>query len=192
MAPAPAGLRDAFHRDTTKRVEVERTGKNGQRAPYEDALLLFAQGRYTEVEKMVSGWTEQELSNPKALTLLARLSANQGKLDDAEMWCEKAIVADKCCAVNYYLLATIVMEKDFMEKAVSLLKRALYLDPNFALANFVLANILMRSGKRKPANKYLDHAFNLVSSCNADQVVPESEGITAGRLMEIIAVMKRT
>ncbi|HJW87542.1 MAG TPA: hypothetical protein VJ440_12995, partial [Candidatus Brocadiaceae bacterium] len=106
-------------------------------------------------------------------------------------WCEKAIIADKCCAVNYYLLATIVMEKDLIEEAVSLLKRALYLDPHFALANFVLANILMRRGKRKPAKKYLDNAFNLIAARNADEVVPESEGITAGRLMDIISAMKQ-
>ena len=124
-------------------------GTKVQRTPYEDALLLFEQGRYAEGEEIISGWTEHGLNNPKALTLLARICANQGKLDDAEMWCEKAIIADKCCAVNYYLLATIVMEKDLVEEAVSLLKRALYLDPHFALANFVLAYLLMRSGKRK-------------------------------------------
>ena len=191
VAPASAGFRDTVHRDTRKSVEEERAGKKGQRTPYENALLLFEQGRYTEVENIISGWTEHELNNPKALTLLARICANQGKLDDAEMWCEKAIIADKCCAVNYYLLATIVMEKDLIEEAVSLLKRALYLDPHFALANFVLANILMRIGKRKPAKKYLDNAFNLISARNSDEIVHESEGITAGRLLEIIAVMKQ-
>ncbi|HJW86259.1 MAG TPA: CheR family methyltransferase, partial [Candidatus Brocadiaceae bacterium] len=132
VEPASAGLRDIFYRDITKSVEEELAGKKGQQTSYENALLLFEQGRYTEVENIISGWTGHELNNPKALTLLARICANQGKLDDAEMWCEKAIIADKCCAVNYYLLATIVMEKDLIEEAVSLLKRALYLDPHFA------------------------------------------------------------
>ncbi|MBF8277277.1 MAG: methyltransferase, CheR-type [Candidatus Brocadiaceae bacterium] len=189
---ATSGLRDTFYRDLTKSFEGKRYGTKVQRTPYEDALLLFEQGRYAEGEEIISGWTEHELNNPKALTLLARICANQGKLDDAEMWCEKAIIADKCCTVNYYLLATIVMEKDLIEEAVSLLKRALYLDPHFALVNFVLANILMRRGKHKAAKKYLDNAFNFISARNADEVVPESEGITVGRLMEIIAVMKRT
>ena len=106
------------------------------------------------------------------------------------MWCEKAIIADKCCAVNYYLLATIVMEKDLVEEAVALLKRALYLDPHFALAHFVLANLLMRGGKRKMSRKYLENAYDLVSARKSDEMVPESEGITAGRLMEIISAMK--
>lgn len=187
-----SGLRDTFYRDLAKSVEGERAGTEGQRTPYEDALLLFEQGRYAEGEEIISGWTEYELNNPKALTLLARICANQGKLDDAEMWCEKAIIADKCCAVNYYLLATIVMEKDIIEEAVALLKRALYFDPHFALAHFVLANLLMRGGKRKMSKKYLDNAFDIVATRNFDEVVPESEGITAGRLMEIISAMKRT
>lgn len=191
VAAASAGFRDAAYRNTTKNIEEERAGKKGWQTSYENALLLFEQGRYTEVENVISGWTGHELNNPKALTLLARICANQGKLDDAEMWCEKAIIADKCCAVNYYLLATIVMEKDLIEEAVSLLKRALYLDPHFALANFVLANLLMRIGNRKPAKKYLDNAFNLIAARNADEVVPESEGITAGRLLEIITAMKQ-
>lgn len=188
---ASSGLRKTFYRNVTKNHEGKRAGTKGPRTSYDDALLLFEQGRYAEVEEIISGWTDHELNNPKALTLLARICANQGKLDDAEMWCEKAIIADKCCAVNYYLLATIVMEKDLVEEAVSLLKRALYLDPHFALANFVLANLLMRSGKRKMSKKYLDNAFNLVSVRNSDEIVPESEGITAGRLLDIISAMKQ-
>ncbi len=188
---ASSGLRDTFYRDVTKSFERKRSGTKVQRAPYDDALLLFEQGRYAEVEEIISGWTDHELNNPKALTLLARICANQGKLDDAEMWCEKAIIADKCCAVNYYLLATIVMEKDLVEEAVALLKRALYLDPRFALAHFVLANLLMRGGKRKMSEKYLENAYDLVSARKSDEMVPESEGITAGRLLEIISAMKQ-
>lgn len=188
---AASDLRDTSCYDLTKSVEGERDGAEGQRTPYEEALLLFEQGRYAEAEEIISGWAEYELSNPKALTLLSRICANQGKLDDAEMWCERAIIADKICAVNYYLLATIVMEKDRLEEAIALLKSALYIDPRFALAHFVLANLLMRGGNRKTSRKYLDNAFNLVSARRHDEVVPESEGITAGRLMEIIAVMKR-
>jgi len=183
----PSGLRN----DSGRVLKGKRGRAKEQRTPYEEALFLLEQRRYAEAEEKMSAWTEHELRNPKALTLLARTCANQGKLDDAEMWCEKAINADKCCAINYYLLATIVMEKYRFNEATTLLKRALYLDPRFALAHFVLANLLMRCGKRKISEKHLNNAFDIVSTRSHNEVVPESEGITAGRLMEIISTMKR-
>jgi chemotaxis protein methyltransferase CheR len=44
----------------------------------------------------------------------------------------------------------------------------------------------LRQGKGKAARKHFDNALGLLESYGQDEVLPESEGILAGRLTEII------
>ncbi|OPX93284.1 MAG: Chemotaxis protein methyltransferase Cher2 [Pelotomaculum sp. PtaB.Bin104] len=118
---------------------------------------------------------------------LARICANQGKLNEALECCEKAICADKLNPGLYYLLATILQEKGLVEEAIVSLKRALYLDQNFVLAHFALGNITMRQGNHLESEKHYRNALTLLSRYAQGDILPESEGITAGRLSEIIA-----
>jgi chemotaxis protein methyltransferase CheR len=126
------------------------------------------------------------------LALLARSCANAGNLAEALEWCERAIVADKFDAALRYLRATILLEEERVEEAVASLKRALYLDQNFALAHFALGGIARRRGREKEAAKYFQNALALLRACQADALVPESEGLTAGRLIQLISTMSKT
>ncbi|MDP2861975.1 MAG: tetratricopeptide repeat protein [Desulfobacterales bacterium] len=86
-------------------------------------------------------------SSQEMLVLFTKILANQGKLEDAFHWCEKAVSADKCDPHLHYLLAIILEEQKKGEEAKASLKKALYLDPDFVLAHFALANISLRGGK---------------------------------------------
>ena len=72
------------------------------------------------------------------------------------------------------------------DAAVASLKRSLYLDQDFILAHFTLANINRSAERFKESNKSYKNALALLSAMAPDRVIPESEGITAGRLKEII------
>jgi len=120
---------------------------------------------------------------------LARVCADQGKLAEAREWCEKAIIADKLNPSLYYLLSIILQEQDQVEEAILSLKRALYLDQNFVLAHFALGNLALRQGNDYDSEKYFGNALMLLDGYDKEDILPESEGITAGRLAEIIAVI---
>lgn len=124
--------------------------------------------------------------NDIKMSQLARVCANQGKLNEALEWCEKAICADKLEPGLYYLLATILQEQDQVEEAIVALKRALYLDQNFVLAYFALGNITMQQGNSLESEKHYRNALTLLNKYAQEDILPESEGITAGRLSEII------
>ena len=129
--------------------------------------------------------------DPKAIALLARNYANQGKLAEALEWCEKAIAVDKLNPGLYYLRATILQEQGQLEEAVMSLKRALYLDRNFVLAHFALGNITRQQGKFNESDRHFENALTLLRSYRQEEILPESEGISAGRLSEIIASTHR-
>ena len=127
-----------------------------------------------------------EQDDGHALSATARNCANQGKLGAASEWCEKAIAADKLNPAHYYLLATIQQEQGQADAAVQSLMRALYLDPGFVLAHFALANVRLSQGRRREAGRHFTNALALLRARPHDEGLPESDGLTAGRLAEII------
>ena len=74
-----------------------------------------------------------------------------------------------------------------VEDAQISLKRALYLDPKLVLAHFALGNLTLWQGKGDQALRHFENALALLRTFAPDDTVPGSEGMTAGRLSEIIA-----
>jgi chemotaxis protein methyltransferase CheR len=138
---------------------------------------------------MILSLVSHNQDNSKAIALLARVYANQGRLAEALEWCEKAIATDKLNSVLRYLHATILQEQGLIDGANISLKQALYLNQNFVLAHFVLGNLALQQGKRKESKKHFGNALMLLRSYPQAEILPESEGITGGRLLEIIRLM---
>ena len=123
----------------------------------------------------------------RALSLTARACANQGRLAEAAEWCERAIAADKLNPACHYLLAAIQQELGQHDSAVQSLSCALYLDADFVLAHFALGNLRLSQGRRREAERHFDNTLALLRARPHDEVLPESDGLTAGRLAEITA-----
>ena len=117
---------------------------------------------------------------------MARNCANQGRLGEALKWCEKAIAADKMNALHYYLSATILQELGQHDIAIEPLMRALYLDPDFVLAHFALANLHQLQGRYRDAQRYFGNVLLLLHKRSQDEILPDADGLTAGRLVAIV------
>ena len=121
------------------------------------------------------------------MILLSRVYGDQGNLAEALVWCERAVAADPLNWEGHFLLATIFQAQDQVEKAKVSLERVLYLDQDFILAHFELGNLIRQQGKKKQSDRHFSNARSLLSTLlHHDDTVPGSEGITAGRLMQII------
>jgi chemotaxis protein methyltransferase CheR len=128
----------------------------------------------------------RRMPQPQDFALLTRSLANEGRLDDALAWSERWIAADKLDPVAHYLNAMIMQELGKRELARRSLQRAIYLQPDFALAHFSLGNL---ADCGTGMNRHFENALGLLSGRPADEVVPESDGLTAGRLREIIVAL---
>ena len=124
------------------------------------------------------------------MLLLARLHANQGRLREALEWCEKAIAADKTDARAHYLRATILQEQGLLEEASCSLRSALYADPEFVLGHFALGCLALKTGKVKESEKHFENTLSLLAEYRQDDLLPESDGLTAGRLSEMISAQR--
>lgn len=120
------------------------------------------------------------------------LLANQGKLEEAEAACEKAIVSDKLNPWLYFLLATVFQEHGMISKAITSLKHVIYLNPAFIMAYYSLGNLYQQQGNVPLTRRSFENVLSLLKKYNKDDILPDFEGMTAGRLKEIINATIKT
>ncbi len=153
---------------------------------YQQALALYERGAYSEAAAMAASHLSRESNDTQALALLCRIYANEGKLDDALRASDQALAADKLSAGLHYLRAVILQEQGMNDEAAASLKKALYLDQDLVLAHFTLATLEQRKGKVKESQRHFNNALSLLDRYRPDEIIPESDGMFAGRLKEII------
>lgn len=155
--------------------------------PSQRGRALYEQGRYREATLELEAALGADQGDSGAALLLARICADEGDLPRAQQWCELAITNDKLNPVAYYLRAIILQELGGAEAAIQALKQTLYLKHDLVLAHFALGSLTRRQGRHRESEKHLDNALGLLRAFGAEDVLPESEGITAGRLADMIA-----
>ena len=178
----PLPVRDATIKSRREKPKTEKV----KQKTYEELLTLYEMGNYPEVENILTEHLLHDHKDFKAMTLLAKACSNQGKFSKAIEWCEKEIAINKFNPGCYYLLALIFQEQGEIEEAISSLNRSIYLDPDYVLAHYTLGNIILRKRNFKKAEKHFDNALSILSTYKKEEILPESDGISAGRLTEII------
>ena len=125
---------------------------------------------------------------PEASRLLAtaRRHADQGRLDEALAVCQQAIAVDLANTGAHFLMAMVCVELQRFDEAVAALGRVLYLDRDFVLAHQALGDVCQRLGRTREARRHFALALRLLSTRPCDDIVPESGGMTCGRLASAV------
>ena len=134
------------------------------------------------------GSTEQEAVLPvDSHTLLqqARSLADQGMLEEARRLCENSLARERLDCEAHLLLAAICQELGETATALQALQRAIYLAPDFAPAHFVLGSIFFKQEEHKRGLRSMETVVSLLRSAPRDAMVPGTDGLMAGRLLEM-------
>ncbi len=115
-----------------------------------------------------------------------RLLANQGHHLEALILCNEGITNDKLAIGLYFLRASILQESGNFIEAISSVKQAVYLDPDFAMGHFMLGNIYQQQGKTRHAKRHFNNVLELLINTNGDDILPESDGLTVNYIREVI------
>lgn len=171
--------------------EQQETKETGQPEypEYNEAKAHYDKGLFAEAVDKLKKHISDRPEDHRAMVLLARSYANTGRLTEALEWSEKAIVTDRLNPVYYYLHANILQEHGKMKEAAASLKQALYIEQDFVLAWFTLGNLARLQGKSTESARHYENALRFLKKKPQEEILPESEGLTAGRLMEIIQSM---
>ncbi len=154
--------------------------------PYEEALLLHGKGLSAEAAERLKPLVSKGPRPGRAAAILSRILADQGRLSEAIDSCQKAISFEKADPDLYYLRAVIREELGEPESAKADLGKALYLEPGYVAAHLLLGSMALREGKRKEGARHFRNALDLLRRRLPDEIVRGAEGLTAGRLIEIV------
>jgi chemotaxis protein methyltransferase CheR len=157
---------------------------------FERAKQLYDQGQWAEASALLGSAAAGKGVEPRVLILLARALANHGELIAAVAACDRVLGDDKMNPTAHYLRASILQELGDLSEAGLALKRALYLEPDFVLAHFGLGNLSRIQGKISESDRHFGNALALTQARQPDEILPEADGLTAGRLAEIICAIR--
>jgi chemotaxis protein methyltransferase CheR len=124
------------------------------------------------------------------LSLQARQLADQGQLAEALICSERWVATDKVDPAAHYLHAMILQEQGQAPAARRALERTLYLDADYVLAHLALAHIARAEGRSRDAERHFGQALRLLRARPADEILPDSDGLTVGRLLEMAAMLQ--
>ena len=175
------------------KIPTEVVAKNEEAVipNYQDLLIMFKEGLFDEVEKLIENvLISNQNYKSSYILLLAKVKANKGDLNESEKLCLQTIELDKTNTGAHYLLATVYGEQGKVKEAVSSLVNTLFLDPDFALGHFLLGNIHLRNGSKSESSKHFSNAIKSLSKSEPNEIIAESDGLTVGRLLEMIKSIK--
>lgn len=176
----------------TKVVEPKPPVKKVEKNLYEKCLELSHNKHYTEVIEKLSSFLQPFrkdaggfLEHLKEVILLIHTYANQGDLTHALEWCKEALHLDKLNPILYYLQGTILQALGKNEEAIKSLTDALFLDPNFIMAHYMLG-ILEETSKPKSSARHFKIALELTAQHQEEDILPGTDELTAGRLKDLL------
>ena len=119
----------------------------------------------------------------------ARRAASSGDRAAALAVCERLLRVDRMNAAAHFVSASILLEQGQGFEAEAALRRALYLEPDFVAAHLAFAQTARAAGRAAVADRHLRTVLRLVSAMDPKTVVPETDGMTAGRMAETLALL---
>jgi chemotaxis protein methyltransferase CheR len=169
-------------------------GKNirdhDEEAPEAGDLLLrakseFASKNYQAAEELARRASLSEPQFHEVHTLLANIFFNMNRLDDAERECLQAVQIDSLSAEPRYLLGHIYRKKKHPAKAMENLRKAIYLNSNYSLAHYTLAELHRERGQTIEAVKAYRNTLKALEMESEDEVRASSGGFTKKVLAQV-------
>lgn len=180
-------------RPAPRRAPVSRSLRHAETGSVPAEIRsLQAAGHYEDAACRLDAFLQQHPHHAEAQELMARVCADAGRLEEAADWCRQALRQRRLAPELHCLMAVILQDQGRFGDAAEALRRAVYLEPGFVLAHYLLGSLSLQHGRRSGAVRHFTHALRLLESLPPDEAVPESGGLTAGRLREIIDGLMKT
>jgi chemotaxis protein methyltransferase CheR len=156
-------------------------------APTQQGGLHLERRAYARDEHPAGAERLPPKADTQAAALEARRLADRGKLDEALEHCDAALACEKLNPSLYYLKASILQELGRNVEAEQALQSTLFLDGGFALARVMLGAIARSQARTREAARHFREALALLEQMPSDSVLAETNGLTAGEMVETVA-----
>lgn len=151
-----------------------------------EAETLFEKKKYFLAIEKAKKAIESAPKNYDAYCLIAKVYANLGEYERAEIFCKKALEVKPFSVAPYYLLSHIAEERGEKEKAKTLLKKIIYLCPSSISAYVELADIYEREGETIKARKMNNTALELLKKLPGNTLIEYRGEIAASDFIKYL------
>ena len=128
-------------------------------------------------------------TSDECLALASEL-ANRKRLDEAIDCCDRAVGLAPLDHRPYYLRAVLLQEQGRLREALSSLQKVIYLKNDSVMAYMSMGNLERQLGDGRASSRHFSAALDLLAAFTDGEVVPDSEGMPAGRLREYVTMMR--
>ncbi len=97
-----------------------------------------------------------------------------------------AVERDTLALEAYYTLSLVHQHLGDVDEALEAMKKVVYIDRNYILGHFNLANLHHANQNISAAQKSLDNAARLLDKLDDQELIEGSSGTTVGRLRDAI------
>lgn len=152
------------------------------------------QSRFASVVTRGNNLLKQAPENSDVYVLMAQAFADMGDYDNADHMCRMAMELQPDAPLPPFLQAQAMEARGRHQEAKRLLKRAIYLAPDFVPAVLELGKLYARENDDKRARTMFMAALELLKDGPVDRPLPPFKGISAGDLIlhiEGLLLLKR-
>jgi chemotaxis protein methyltransferase CheR len=154
------------------------------------AFALWRSGVPDDAVDRLTRLDADHAGDPWPTYLLGKICANERRLDEALDWADRALARDGVFGPAHYLRGLVLGERGDLRGATDAIRRCVFLDPEFVLGQYALAGFLARLGETERAVKAVESVIRAAGELSREREVPEGDGLTAGRLIELAAVQR--
>lgn len=146
--------------------------------------VLHQKGEYKKcIENCKVIINEGKLSND-IFELLIKSYANMGSLIEEERQIKKILSDNKATPAMFYLYSSYLFEQNNLKESEIFLNKAIYQNHEHILSNLMLGEINIKKDKKQIAIKHYQKVIDILENRDNNEIVPESDGLTAGRIKE--------
>jgi len=194
-APPPGARSSRTGQDAplSRRAAATRTPRAEADGPSPDlleAVELWRAGRAEEATHRLFELDAAEPPTPWPAYAVGKICANERRLGEALSWADRALAKDGMFAPGHYLRGLVLGESGDLRGATDAIRRCVYLDPDFVVGQYALAGLFARLGETERAIKAIEYVIRGAGELEREAPVPEGDGLTAGRLLELAAVQR--
>jgi len=114
-----------------------------------------------------------------------RQLADRGDWQRALPYCQRLLAQDGLNPAVHFYHALVLDQVGTVEELEQALRKAIYLDRNFAMAQYHLGLIYKKERKTRPAARSFNNVIKALSGIPDGQMVTGGPGVTANRLKEL-------
>ena len=137
--------------------------------------------------QLLTAKTAAPASGPSPNTELLHLRqlADRGEIGTALKLCQQLLVANRMDPVCHFYYGLLLDQVAPHERAEEALRRAIYLDRDFALAHYYLGLVQLKQNLEADAIRSFRNVVRLLDQNPPDELVPNSDGLAVGELQEL-------